>query len=109
MSVYVIAQPRFTDVSAYRRYQQAFPAVFDRNRGLLLAADEAPVLLEGAPKPDKVVVLEFADEADAARLLHDPEYQRIGLNRKAGAEVIAIIVRGTPPGTGRVRQQERTS
>lgn len=109
MSVYVIAQLRFTDVSAYRRYQQAFPAVFDRHRGRLLVADEAPVLPEGSPKPDKVVVLEFADEADAARLLHDPEYQHIGLNRKAGAEVFAVMVRGTPPGTGRVQQQERTS
>ena len=82
--------------------------MFDRHRGRLLVADEAPVLLEGSPKPDKVVVLEFADEADAARLLDAPEYQRLGPNRNAGAEVFTFMARGTPPGTGRV-QQERTS
>ncbi|HET9877029.1 MAG TPA: DUF1330 domain-containing protein, partial [Mycobacterium sp.] len=42
MTVYAIAQLRFTDRAAYDRYQAKFMEVFRRHPGLLLAADESP-------------------------------------------------------------------
>jgi hypothetical protein len=42
MSVYIVAQLRFTDRAAYDRYQARFPAVFAKSRGRLLGADETP-------------------------------------------------------------------
>lgn len=96
MPVYVIAQLSFTEPEAYRRYMHAFPAVFAQHGGRVLVADEAPILLEGLRKPDKVVVLEFPGEAEASRFLSDPDYQRISLDRKAGADAVVFMVRGTP-------------
>jgi uncharacterized protein (DUF1330 family) len=42
VTVYAIAQLKFTDRDAYNRYQAAFMEVFQRYDGTLLAVDEAP-------------------------------------------------------------------
>jgi uncharacterized protein (DUF1330 family) len=94
MTAYIVAQLKFKNLDAYRRYQNAFPAVFARFDGRLLAADEAPHVLEGEWSSDKLVILAFADEAEARRFQHDPEYQAIATDRKAGAEAIVILVSG---------------
>ncbi|SUB53962.1 Uncharacterized conserved protein [Nocardia brasiliensis] len=50
MTVYVIAQMKFTDRAAYDRYQARFLEVFARHSGTLLAADESPQVVEGTGK-----------------------------------------------------------
>jgi uncharacterized protein (DUF1330 family) len=47
MTVYVIAQLKFTREELYRRYQSRFFDVFKQFNGHLLVADETPVVLEG--------------------------------------------------------------
>lgn len=94
MTVYTIAQLKFTDIDAYRRYQKAFPAVFAKFNGQVLAADEAPRLLEGDWPRDKVVILAFPDEAEAARFSASSEYAEIAKDRKAGADAVILMVRG---------------
>ena len=42
MTVYAIAQLRFTDRAVYDRYQASFMDVFRQHPGTLLAADESP-------------------------------------------------------------------
>jgi uncharacterized protein (DUF1330 family) len=97
MPVYTIAQLQFTDLVAYRRYQRAFPAVFARFNARVLAADEAPTVIEGDWPRDKVVVLEFPDEAEAIRFRDDPGYREIARDRKAGADAVVLMVRGFSP------------
>ena len=97
MPVYVIAQLWFTDEARYRAYQAEFPEVFARSGGRVLAADEAPTLLEGDWTGSKVVLLEFPDEPRARAFLEGPEYQRISLDRRAGAKTVALLVHA-PPG-----------
>ncbi|MES2898913.1 MAG: DUF1330 domain-containing protein [Pseudomonadota bacterium] len=94
MPVYTIAQLTFHDLKAYRRYERAFPAIFTRFNGKLLAADEAPQVLEGQWTGDKVVVLAFPDEAEAKRFHDDPEYLAIAKDRHAGADATILRVRG---------------
>jgi uncharacterized protein (DUF1330 family) len=94
MSVYILAQLRFTDLPSYRRYQAALPAVFDKFQGKVLAADEAPVSLEGALNQDKVVILEFPDESEALRFAKSPEYRAISVDRHKGAESIFALIKG---------------
>ena len=62
MTVYAIAQLKFTDRNAYDRYQAAFMEVFVRHSGTVLAADEAPQIIEGQSDREKVVLMEFPDE-----------------------------------------------
>lgn len=94
MTVYAIAQLRFTDRAAYDRYQIRFKDVFRRYQGTLLAADESPQLVEGKWDRDKVVLMSFPDEA-AFRLWSDsPDYQEISKDRRAGADTVVLLVEG---------------
>ena len=94
MAVYSIAQLKFTDIEAYRRYQKAFPAVFAKFKAKVLVADESPRVLEGDWPRDKIVILEFPDEAEAARFGASAEYQAIAKDRKAGADAVVIMAKG---------------
>jgi uncharacterized protein (DUF1330 family) len=94
VTVYAIAQLRFTDRAAYDRYQIRFIDVFRRYQGTLLAADESPQLVEGKWDRDKVVLMSFPDEA-AFRLWSDsPDYQEISKDRRAGADTVVLLVEG---------------
>ena len=97
MTVYTLAQLNFTDVKAYRRYQRAFPAAFAKFNGKVVAADEAPRVLEGDWRRDKVVILAFPDEVEALRFSNSPDYAAIAKDRKAGAEAVIVMVKGFKP------------
>lgn len=96
MTVYVVAQLRFTDRAAYDRYQARFGEIFRRFDGKLLAADERPVVLEGTWDRQKMVMMAFPDEASARTFLADDAYREISKDRKAGADTLALLVRGMP-------------
>jgi uncharacterized protein (DUF1330 family) len=94
MSVYVIAQLSFIDREAYRRYQKKFMGVMNLYKGRLLAADEAPRVLEGTWDREKVVLMWFPDEAAMREWGESPEYQGILRDRKAGATATVLLVKG---------------
>jgi uncharacterized protein (DUF1330 family) len=93
VTVYAIAQLKFTDRDAYSRYQAAFMDVFQRHSGTLLAADEAPQVIEGASDLDKVVLMSFPDEPSFREWADSPDYQRISEDRRAGAETVVLLVK----------------
>ena len=97
MPVYTIAQLKFTNIDAYRRYQKAFPAVFARFNARVLVADESPRVIEGDWPRDKVVILAFPDEAEAMRFQGSPEYLEIAKDRKAGADAVVLMAKGFEP------------
>ena len=94
MTVYIIAQLKFTRREFYNRYQSRFADVFRKFRGKLLVADEHPVIMEGKWERDKVVIMEFPDDVAAQEFQTSPEYQEIAVDRKAGADAIVLTVRG---------------
>jgi uncharacterized protein (DUF1330 family) len=94
MTAYILAQLRFKDVAAYRRYQAAFGDVFARFNGRVLVADEAPEPLEGELNHDKVVLLEFPDAAEARRFISAPEYVEIAADRIRGADSVFTLLKG---------------
>ena len=94
MTVYIIAQLKFTRRELYNRYQSRFADVFRKFRGKLLVADEHPVIMEGKWERDKVVIMEFPDDVAAQEFQTSPEYQEIAVDRKAGADAIVLTVRG---------------
>lgn len=94
MSVYIIAQLKFTARERYDRYQSRFMGVFSHFKGRLLVADEHPVVLEGEWPRDKVVIMEFPDAEAAREFEESPEYQAIAVDRKAGADAVVLTVRG---------------
>jgi uncharacterized protein (DUF1330 family) len=94
MTVYIIAQLKFTRRELYDRYQSRFAGVFRKFKGKLLVADEHPVVMEGSWGRDKVVIMEFPDDAAAQEFQTSPEYQEIAVDRKAGADAVVLTVRG---------------
>ncbi|OBK54748.1 DUF1330 domain-containing protein [Mycobacterium kubicae] len=94
MSVYAIAQLRFTDRAAYLRYQAKFLDVFARHEGTLLAADESPQVIEGDWDREKVVLMSFPDESAFHRWAQSPEYQEISKDRRAGADTVVLLAKG---------------
>lgn len=96
MTVYVIAQLKFTDKDTYLKYQARFFGVFKGSGGKLLAGDENPIVLEGDWPRDKVVMMSFPDEQQATGFLDSPAYREIAKDRIAGADTIALLVHGLP-------------
>ncbi|WP_174186828.1 DUF1330 domain-containing protein [Nocardia barduliensis] len=99
MTVYVIAQLKFTDRAAYDRYQARFLDVFVRYSGTLLAADESPRTIEGVTDREKVVLMSFPDEPSFRAWAESPEYQEISKDRHAGADTVSLLVRGLGHGS----------
>ena len=94
MTVYAIAQLKFTDRAAYDRYQARFMEVFRRHPGTLLAADERPAVIEGEWDREKVVLMSFPNEAAFRGWAQSPEYQDISKDRLAGADTLVLLVEG---------------
>jgi uncharacterized protein (DUF1330 family) len=94
MTVYAIAQLKFTDEPAYRRYQARFWEVFKAFDGQLLAADEAPLVTEGDWDGDKVVLMAFPDRDAYEAFAQSDAYQAISEDRRAGAHTVALLVQG---------------
>jgi uncharacterized protein (DUF1330 family) len=94
VTVYAIAQLRFTDRAAYDRYQARFMEVFGRHPGTLLAADESPRVVEGQWDREKVVLMSFPDEAAFYGWAQSPEYQEISKDRRAGADTVVVLAKG---------------
>jgi uncharacterized protein (DUF1330 family) len=94
MTVYAIAQLKFTDRAAYNRYQAAFMDVFQRHSGTLLAADESPRVVEGNWDREKVVLMSFPDETAFREWAESPEYQWISVDRQAGADTLVLLAQG---------------
>jgi uncharacterized protein (DUF1330 family) len=94
VTVYAIAQLRFTDRAAYNRYQSKFLEVFRCHPGTLLAADESPQVVEGQWDREKVVLMSFPDEAAFRGFVQSPEYREISKDRRAGADTVVLLVDG---------------
>jgi uncharacterized protein (DUF1330 family) len=93
VTVYAIATLKFTDREVYNRYQAAFMEIFQRYSGTLLAADEAPQVIEGDWDRDKVVLMSFPDEVAFREWAESPDYQRMSEDRRAGAETVVALVK----------------
>jgi uncharacterized protein (DUF1330 family) len=94
VTVYAIAQLRFTDRAAYDRYQARFMEIFRRHSGTLLAADESPQVVEGHWDREKVVLISFPDESAFRQWAESPDYQEISKDRNAGADTVVLLVQG---------------
>jgi uncharacterized protein (DUF1330 family) len=99
VTVYAIAALKFTDREAYNRYQAAFMEVFKRFSGTLLAADEAPQVVEGQWDRDKVVLMTFPNDAAFREWAESTDYQRISEDRRAGADTVVVLVQALPTRT----------
>ena len=94
MAAYVIADIEITDPAGYEAYRPLAAASVARFGGRFLARGGKTVLLEGAPAPERIVVIEFADAAAARRWYDSEEYQAALKIRQANPRGRVILVEG---------------
>ncbi|MCF4165578.1 DUF1330 domain-containing protein [Zavarzinia compransoris] len=94
MTVYAIAQIRIHDRPTYDRYAARFMAVLQRHGGRLLAADEAPLVVEGEWTADKLVLIAFADRTAFETWAGSPDYVEISRDRLAATTGTVILASG---------------
>ncbi|WP_276714819.1 DUF1330 domain-containing protein [Pseudooceanicola nitratireducens] len=97
MGVFVVASVRIRDRARYDAYQARFAGVFAGCGGAVLAADEAPLRLEGDDSPDKIVLMQFDSLDQASGFLLSEEYQTISRDREAGAVTTTHLIRALDP------------
>jgi uncharacterized protein (DUF1330 family) len=94
MTVYAIVQLNIHDRATYDRYVDRFMPVFEQFKGKVLAADDAPRVLEGASDAGRVVLLQFPDRKAFAEWATSPAYQAIATDRIASAKTTVTLVEG---------------
>jgi uncharacterized protein (DUF1330 family) len=98
MAAYVIASVNVTNDTNYAEYRKHVPATLAKYGGKFLVRGGQVEQREGAWKPHRVVLLEFADVAAARRWYDSPEYQEVLKIRLANSTSdILMIVEGAPP------------
>lgn len=94
MTVYALAQLTIHDRPTYQRYVERFADTLPAFGGRLLAADEAPLVLEGEWKRDKAVLVQFPDEDAMRGWATSPAYREIVGDRVTATEGPILLLRG---------------
>jgi uncharacterized protein (DUF1330 family) len=92
MSVYIVNNMTIHDRAAYDTYLREFMAVFRQFNGEVLAAQEAPVAIEGQWPFDRTVLLRFPSRADAQAWSNSPQYQAIAKHRIVGTRSNVVML-----------------
>lgn len=94
MTVYAIVQLKIRDRPTYDRYLSRFMAVFEKFNGKVLAADDAPKVLEGTWDANRVVLMSFPDKKSFFAWAGSPAYREIAKDRIAAAETTVLLAEG---------------
>jgi len=94
VSSYFVVLVTIHDQAQYDRYLEGFMEVFERFAGEVLAADDAPEILEGEWPAARTVILRFPSDEELLRWYRSPEYQRLAELRRSAAEGAIAMVRG---------------
>jgi uncharacterized protein (DUF1330 family) len=97
MSIYIINNMTIHDRAAYDEYLREFMAVFRQFNGDVLAAQEAPLAIEGQWPFDRTVLLRFPSRSDAHTWSNSPQYQVIAKHRIAGTHSNVVMLDGVAP------------
>lgn len=94
MPAYIIADVHVTDAAGYEPYRPLAAASIARFGGRFVVRGGNADLLEGAPEPARVVVIEFPDAETARRWYRSDEYQQALNIRQANSTARVILVEG---------------
>ena len=95
MPAYIIADIQVTDPASYDRYRPLAAASIARSGGRFVVRGGKIDLLEGAPEPERIVVIEFPDADTARRWYSSEEYQRALKIRQSASRGRVFLVEGT--------------
>jgi len=94
MTAYFVVELEITNWDGMKPYRDAVDATLAQYGGRFLARGGSSELIEGGPKPKRIVILEFVDKAAFRRWYDSPEYQRILPNRFDNSNARSFVVEG---------------
>jgi uncharacterized protein (DUF1330 family) len=94
MTAYIIAEIQVTDPAVYDGYRPLAAASIARFGGHFVVRGGKVDLLEGAPQPERIVVIEFPDSETARRWYHSEEYQAALKIRQAASRGRVLLAEG---------------
>jgi len=94
MPAYIIADIQVTDPASYDRYRPLAAASIARSGGRFVVRGGTVDLLEGAPEPERIVVIEFPDADTARRWYSSEEYQKALKVRQSASRGRVFLVEG---------------
>jgi uncharacterized protein (DUF1330 family) len=95
MAFYVIAHARnATDADKLAEYRRINTAVVERHGGRFLIRGGAIEVIEGGFGSDRIVLMEFPDQASARAWYEDPEYVEARTLRLEASETDVLFVEG---------------
>jgi uncharacterized protein (DUF1330 family) len=94
MTAYLIADIQVTDPASYDQYRPLAAASVARFGGRFVVRGGKIELLEGAPEPERIVVIEFPDADGARRWYHSDEYQKALKIRQSASRGRVFLVEG---------------
>ncbi len=94
MAAYVIVDLEITDPPNYAEYKKVAGATVEKYGGKYLVRGGACETLEGDWRPQRIVVLEFANSEQAKAWLNSPEYAEPRKVRHRTAKARMIVVEG---------------
>jgi uncharacterized protein (DUF1330 family) len=94
VSCYFVAQIKIHDRDEYQKYLDGFDEVFSKYKGVVMAVDDNPEILEGEWSFPRTVLIRFPDEAEARRWYESPEYKELVRHRHRASEGNLVLVRG---------------
>jgi uncharacterized protein (DUF1330 family) len=75
MKAYLVLDLTVNDYGGFRKYVAEIPAFIARHSGKYIVQGVVPTTIEGDWKPERLVILEFPERANAEAFLGDPEIQ----------------------------------
>ncbi len=94
MTHYFVAQIRINDPIEYGKYLNKFDDIFSRYKGVYLAIDESPTILEGHWDYTKSVLVKFDSKKDFEDWYYSDDYQKILKYRLSSSTCDTILVEG---------------
>jgi uncharacterized protein (DUF1330 family) len=94
MPAYIIADIQVTDLTSYDQYRPLAAASIARFGGRFAVRGGKVDLLEGAPAPERIVVIEFPDADTARRWYYSEEYQNALKIRQSASRGRVFLVEG---------------
>ena len=91
MSTFVFAKFTIHDRAKYERYVSLATPIFIREKVIIHASDNAPQPLSSDMKADKVVLLEFKDQAHYKHFFSQADYMEAAKIRDAASTISATV------------------
>jgi uncharacterized protein (DUF1330 family) len=94
MPAFLIADIRVINRDKYEEYRGKFRACVKRHHGTFVAGGQEPQVVQGGWHPPRMLVVEFAQRADAATMIASDEYRALEVERGNCAMFDIIIAEG---------------